>query len=106
MANIQANNGGGVGPGVTSVNGMGGDVDVSAGTGVTSVDGATGAVDLTGTYLALTGGTLSGALVGTLSTMTTAIRAGAANWRRPARFAFHPAARSTPATRRTTPTSG
>lgn len=80
MANIQANNGGGVGPGVTSVNGMGGDVDVSAGTGVTSVDGATGAVDLTGTYLALTGGTLSGALVGTLSTMTTAIRAGAANW--------------------------
>lgn len=78
--NIQSVGGGGGAPVVTSVNGMVGDVTVTGSGGVDTVDGQTGDVDLTGTYLALTGGTLTGALVGTLSTMTTAIRAGAANW--------------------------
>lgn len=81
MSSVQKVNGAGKPSLVTSVNGQTGDVTVAAASGVTSVDGNTGpAVDLTGTYLALTGGTLTGALVGTLSTMTTAIRAGAANW--------------------------
>lgn len=57
---IQSVNGAGLGGVVTSYNGLTGPVS-SSGTGVDSVDGLTGAVDLSTRYLALTGGTLTGA---------------------------------------------
>lgn len=83
--NIQSVNGAGIGGVVTSVDGKVGNVDTTGGAGVTSVDGATGAVVLSSTYLALAGGTLTGALTGTtmtgtVLTGTTAVRAGATPW--------------------------
>lgn len=62
---IQSKNGAGLGGVVTSVNGETGPVDVTASSGVASVDGQTGVVVLSGTYLALAGGTLTGLLTAT-----------------------------------------
>jgi len=91
VTNIQAKNGSQRGGVVTSLDGLTGattssggaaltaasDAETETGTSTTkAVTPASGAA----TYLKKSGGTLTGALVGTLSTMTTAIRAGAANW--------------------------
>lgn len=101
MANIQAVNGAGLGPVVTSVNGEVGDVDVSGASipdasetvkGIvelatdaetataTATDKATTPANVAFAYLKLAGGTLTGALVGTTITAATALRAGAASW--------------------------
>lgn len=101
MANIQAVNGAGLGPVVTSVNGEVGDVDVSGASIPDASETVKGLVELatdaetaTGTdterattpanvafaYLKLAGGTLTGALVGTTITAATSLRAGAASW--------------------------
>lgn len=75
---IQNVNGRGIGPVVTSVNGQAGPVTVAAASGVTSIDGDTGpAVNLTDNYLGLGGGTLTGALAGTSSSMSVSVTAPA-----------------------------